>query len=34
MSSQEDYKESTKGECYFCGRCIDFCPQDAIKLKK
>ncbi|MHA1724831.1 MAG: 4Fe-4S binding protein [Promethearchaeota archaeon] len=25
---------SKKSECYYCTRCIDICPQDAIKLRK
>jgi polyferredoxin len=27
-------RDSKKNECYYCNRCIDVCPQDAIKLGK
>ena len=27
-------RESTKSECYFCNRCVDICPQDAIELRR
>ncbi|MBY8991937.1 MAG: 4Fe-4S binding protein [Candidatus Lokiarchaeota archaeon] len=23
-----------KSECYYCGRCVEVCPQDAIKFGK
>lgn len=26
--------DSSKSECYFCQRCVDVCPKDAIKLRK
>ncbi len=29
--TQEAFDHSKKGECYFCNRCIEVCPQDAIK---
>ncbi|TFG24610.1 MAG: 4Fe-4S binding protein [Promethearchaeota archaeon] len=32
--TQESYKNSSKGECYYCNRCVDICPVDAIKLQK
>lgn len=32
--TNEAGSDSKKGECYFCQRCIDVCPQDAIILKK
>lgn len=28
--TQEAYADSKKGECYFCNRCIEICPHDAI----
>ena len=28
--TEEAYRESTKAECYYCNRCIDTCPHDAI----
>ncbi|TFF63863.1 MAG: 4Fe-4S binding protein [Promethearchaeota archaeon] len=30
--TQSASEESKKGECYFCSRCIDTCPQDAIEF--
>lgn len=30
--TQEAARDSKKGECYYCNRCIDICPHDAIKL--
>jgi polyferredoxin len=30
--TQEAFSESKKGECYYCNRCIEICPYDAIKL--
>jgi ferredoxin-type protein NapH len=28
--TQEAYRDSTKGECYYCNRCIEVCPHDAM----
>jgi polyferredoxin len=28
--TQESARESKKGECYYCYRCIEICPEDAI----
>jgi polyferredoxin len=30
--TQEAATDSKKGECYYCNRCIEICPHDAIKL--
>ena len=30
--TQEAAADSNKGECYFCNRCIEICPHDAISL--
>jgi len=30
--TQEAYRDSLKGECYYCNRCLDICPHDAIGL--
>jgi polyferredoxin len=30
--TQEAFANSKKGECYYCYRCIEACPVDAIKL--
>lgn len=30
--TQEAFSDSKKGECYYCNRCIDICPHDAIRL--
>lgn len=30
--TQEAYRDSLKGECYYCNRCLDICPHDAIKF--
>jgi len=30
--TQSASEESKKGECYFCYRCIETCPQDAIEF--
>ncbi|MBD3228574.1 MAG: 4Fe-4S binding protein [Candidatus Lokiarchaeota archaeon] len=32
--TKESYRESKKSACYQCVRCIDICPNDAIKFKK
>ena len=32
--TQEAYRDSNKGECYLCNRCVEICPQNAIELKK
>ncbi|TFF88249.1 MAG: 4Fe-4S binding protein [Promethearchaeota archaeon] len=32
--TQESFRDSKKGECYLCNRCVDICPVDAIKYKK
>ncbi|MHA1207543.1 MAG: 4Fe-4S binding protein, partial [Candidatus Hodarchaeales archaeon] len=28
--TQEAAADSKKGECYYCNRCIEICPHDAI----
>ncbi|MHA2247274.1 MAG: 4Fe-4S binding protein [Candidatus Hodarchaeales archaeon] len=30
--TQEAMVDSKKGECYFCNRCIEICPHDAIEF--
>jgi len=30
--TQEAAADSKKGECYYCNRCIEICPHDAIKF--
>ncbi|MHA1513021.1 MAG: 4Fe-4S binding protein [Candidatus Hodarchaeales archaeon] len=30
--TQEAAADSNKGECYYCNRCIEICPHDAISL--
>ncbi|NHJ02558.1 MAG: 4Fe-4S binding protein [Candidatus Heimdallarchaeota archaeon] len=32
--TQEAYRDSLKGECYYCNRCLDICPHDAIKFAR
>ncbi|MHA1150614.1 MAG: 4Fe-4S binding protein [Promethearchaeota archaeon] len=32
--TQEAFRDSEKGECYLCGRCIETCPQNALEFKK
>ncbi|MHA1673538.1 MAG: 4Fe-4S binding protein [Promethearchaeota archaeon] len=32
--TQEAARDSNKSECYFCNRCVDICPQNAIELKR
>jgi formate hydrogenlyase subunit 6/NADH:ubiquinone oxidoreductase subunit I len=32
--TQEAFRDSKKAECYFCGRCVDICPVNAIKLER
>jgi polyferredoxin len=32
--TNEAYDDSSKSECYYCGRCVDICPQGAIKFGK
>ncbi|MHA1932026.1 MAG: 4Fe-4S binding protein [Promethearchaeota archaeon] len=32
--TDEAYEDSSKKECYYCGRCVDICPQAAIKFGK
>ncbi len=30
--TQEAFVDSRKGECYYCNRCIDICPHNAIQF--
>ena len=32
--TQEAERDSHKGECYLCNRCVEICPQNAIELKR
>jgi len=32
--TQEAERDSQKGECYLCNRCVEICPQNAIELKR
>lgn len=32
--TNEASEDSSKAECYYCSRCIEICPEDAIEFKK
>jgi polyferredoxin len=32
--TKESYRTSTKAECFYCNRCIDICPHNAIIYSK
>ncbi|TFF98042.1 MAG: 4Fe-4S binding protein [Promethearchaeota archaeon] len=32
--TQEAYEDSSKAECYYCNRCIEICPENAIEFNK
>ncbi len=32
--TQEAERDSLKGECYLCNRCVEICPQNAIEMKR
>ena len=32
--TQEAERDSNKGECYLCNRCVEICPQNAIEFKR
>ncbi len=32
--TKEAFKDSSKAECYYCNRCIEICPEGAIKFQR